>query len=60
MISVRIGEGVETVQPPIEEVIVTPDRPAMVATSSSRAAFTSAEELEGCEVEFGRLVTPAA
>ena len=32
----------------------------MVATSSSQAAFTSAEELEGCEVEFGRLVMPSA
>lgn len=38
--------------PPNEELIVTPDRPVMVATSSSLAAFTSAEKLEGCEVEF--------
>ena len=32
----------------------------MVATSSSRAAFTSAEELEACEVKFGMLEIPAA
>ena len=39
--------------PPNKEVIVTPDRPGMVATSLSLAAFTSVEELQGCEAEPG-------
>ena len=41
--------------PPNEELIVTPGRPAMVATSLSLAAVTSAEKLAGCEVEGGML-----